>query len=110
MRKWIFVLFLFGSLAFNGIARGTMMNGDLFDLVDSLICTGRYIDAANICKLVSKTAQNSQDQTKALLLEGTILGFGLGSPSAALECYEKILFLYPESPAAADALFHSAIH
>jgi stage II sporulation protein D len=91
------------------IAGAATMGGNGFESADRLLYTGRYAKAADIYQCLSQTAQDADDRAQALLLEGTVREFFLSDPLAAIECYQKILFLYPERPAAADALFHSAV-
>ena len=44
-----------------------------------------------------------------MLLEGTVQGLFLKRPAEALECYDNILLLYPDSSSAADAMFQKGI-
>ncbi len=108
-RTLIIIFFCFWVLAFGDAAGAGTMNEYGFISADRFIRLGKYVDAVDIYQFLSKTARNAQDRAQALLLEGTVQGFFMRGPRAAMACYQKILFLYPESPAAADALFNSAV-
>lgn len=109
MKKMTLICIFFGAMTIANVAGADSGSESGFEIAAGFISAGEYADAVNAYQLLSKTARNERDRAQALLLKGAVLGFSMSSPLAAMECYRKILVLYPESSAAADALFHSAV-
>lgn len=77
-----------------------------FDTAAELLRKGRYTDALEIYQAAADHANTPNAAAQALLLKASAVSFYLNLPDVALNLLKSIRAAYPDSPAAADALFH----
>jgi stage II sporulation protein D len=101
------ILFLLGGLF--SIRPSAAMNADSFDRAADLLRKGQYTDALDLYQTLADNADTPNMTAQALLLKATAIGLYLNQPDSALSLLRKIRADYPDSPAAADALFHEGM-
>ena len=70
-----------------------------------LINNGSYPEAISLFREISLTSDSPGTRASALFFIGSIYGNYLDQPEKAIACFNDLILMYPESPAAPDALF-----
>ncbi len=101
-RTWIALMLACGVCRAQGAE-------DNFDAASRFMAARRYAAAFGVYERLAAGAGSGEARAQALLLGGSVLGFGLARPAAALEWFEQVLSRYPDTRAAADALFQCGV-
>lgn len=70
---------------------------------------GMYLEAAGTYQEIAVYSDNFNNRARALLFMGTTYSLYLDQHDAALKEFENVMKVYPDSPAAEDALFNSGM-
>lgn len=88
---------------------GAMDPASSIKYAQSILNKGCYTEALAHFHEAASNAKSDILRSKALFFIGQTYGFYLKDPSTALGYYDDLLAQYPDTPAASDALYNSAI-
>ncbi|MBU1168551.1 MAG: SpoIID/LytB domain-containing protein [Proteobacteria bacterium] len=95
-----------GLFIIPGSARAIDSN-DPFVEAQSLIGGGKYLEAVSQYRNIIDSSDRISTKASALFFIAFIYDLYLDQPDRALKCYADLIRLYPQTPAASDALFNS---
>lgn len=85
------------------------LDSKAFQTATELINNGKYLEAVGLYREIAEGSSFANNRARALLFSGTIYDLYLDQPETALKLFKRLCKIYPESPAAPDALFNSGL-
>jgi len=80
-----------------------------FKIAGDFLNKGMYLEAVGTYQEIAVYSDNFNNRAKALLFIGTTYSLYLDQYDSALKEFENVMKVYPDSPAAEDALFNSGM-
>jgi len=90
-------------------ARCSYNGNDYFVIATDLINKGMYLEALGMYEEIARCSDDSNNRAWALLFMGTTYSLYLDQYDVALQQFENAIKIYPDSPAALEALFYSGV-
>ncbi|MEE8552832.1 MAG: tetratricopeptide repeat protein [Desulfobacterales bacterium] len=90
-------------------ARCSYNGNDYFVIATDLLNKGMYLEALGMYEEIARYSDDSNNKAWALLFMGTTHSLYLDQYDSALQQFENVIKVYPDSPAAPEALFNGGV-